>query len=80
MPGPGRSSGKVKQDQHQPNRTHIYMRQKQQDCLKGIAPGQEFKCDPRYQPPEPPEMRGYAPPPVYRIVMDRNGKLRKRKV
>lgn len=80
MPGPGKTSGKVKQDTHRPNRTQIYLRQKRDDCLKSITPGQEFKCDPRYQPPSPQEMRGFISAPIYVLTVDRNGKLRRRKV
>lgn len=63
-----------------PTRWQLDGRRKQQDCLKSIPPGQEFKCDPRYQPPKPPEMRSFAPPPFYVVYIDKTGHLRKRKV
>lgn len=55
---PGKTYAGLKRDTHRPNRTQLYYRQKQKKCLEGIAPGQEFKCDPRYQPPAPKFQQG----------------------
>lgn len=70
MPGkPGVSKGQKKVDPHRPNRTQLWMRQQQQNCLETIPPGQEYKCDPRYQPPKEPEHMGR----FGRYVRTRNG-------